>query len=44
VIGLLATGQLNVDPLVGLDVTLDHWQEGFEGMHAGRFAKAVLRP
>jgi L-iditol 2-dehydrogenase len=44
VIGLLASKQIDVDPLVGLDAPLDSWREGFDGMHAGRISKAVLRP
>jgi alcohol dehydrogenase/L-iditol 2-dehydrogenase len=44
VIHLLASGQLNIGPLIGLQTTLDEWQEGFDGMHDGRYAKAVLMP
>ncbi|MDQ2742651.1 MAG: zinc-binding dehydrogenase [Chloroflexota bacterium] len=44
VIALLASGQIDPSPLVGLNGPLDRWQEGFEGMHEGRMAKAVLTP
>lgn len=44
VIALLAGGQLDVSPLVGLQGALSDWKKGFDGMHNGDFAKAVLRP
>lgn len=44
VIGLLASGQLNVGPLVGHESDLSGWKVAFEGMHRGDVAKAVLRP
>ncbi len=44
VIALLASGTLDVAPLVGLRAPLSQWREGFEAMHEGRVAKAVLHP
>ncbi|CAA9270848.1 MAG: Galactitol-1-phosphate 5-dehydrogenase [uncultured Chloroflexia bacterium] len=44
VIALLASGHLDVAPLIGLDTDLPRWKEAFDGMQSGRFAKAVLRP
>lgn len=43
-IALLASGKIDVKPLVGLQLSLEQWRDGFEGMHAGHFAKALLVP
>jgi L-iditol 2-dehydrogenase len=44
VLRLLATGALDVGPLVGGVWPLTEWREAFETMHSGQIAKAVLRP
>jgi L-iditol 2-dehydrogenase len=44
VIRLLATGQINVKPIVGGVWPLAEWHDAFEKMHSGEIAKAVLRP
>ncbi len=44
VIRLLATGQLDVAPVIGGQWQLPHWQEAFETMHGGKIVKAVLVP
>lgn len=44
VIALLASGDLDAAPIVGLRAPLDGWRDGFEEMHAGRVAKSVLLP
>jgi alcohol dehydrogenase/L-iditol 2-dehydrogenase len=44
VIRLLATGKLDVQPIVGGVWPLSEWHEAFEKMHGGSIAKAVLRP
>ncbi len=44
VIRLLATGRLNVKPVVGGIWPLAEWHEAFEKMHSGAIAKAVLKP
>lgn len=44
VLKLLASGQLEIQPLIGGVWGLDQWREAFEAMHAGQVAKAVLHP
>ncbi|MCA9247029.1 MAG: zinc-binding dehydrogenase [Planctomycetales bacterium] len=44
VLGLLGSGQLDVEPITGGIWPLSQWHEAFETMHAGEIAKAVLRP
>ncbi len=44
VIALLASGQLNVDPIIGGFWPLEDWEAAFEIMHSGRVVKAVLKP
>lgn len=44
VLQLLASGQLNVDLVVGGIWPLEQWHDAFEAMHSGQIAKAVLRP
>ena len=44
VIRLLATGKLDVEPIIGGIWPLEEWHEAFEAMHSGRIVKAVLKP
>jgi L-iditol 2-dehydrogenase len=44
VIALLASGALDVRPLVGGVWPMERWQEAFERMHRGEIVKAVLLP
>ena len=44
VLALLASGQLNVKPILGGVWALECWHEAFEKMHGGEIVKAVLRP
>ena len=44
VIGLLASGALDVGPILGGTWPLAQWERAFERMHAGEIAKAVLKP
>jgi alcohol dehydrogenase/L-iditol 2-dehydrogenase len=44
VLRLLATGALDIDPIIGGVWKLDQWHEAFETMHSGSIAKAVLLP
>jgi L-iditol 2-dehydrogenase len=44
VIALLASGALDVEPLVGGVWPLGQWREAFESMESGAIVKAVLRP
>jgi L-iditol 2-dehydrogenase len=44
VVRLLAAGQINLDPIVSCVSPLKGWQDCFDGMHTGRYVKAVLQP
>ena len=44
VLALLASGRLDVRPIVGGVWSLEGWHEAFERMHRGEILKAVLRP
>ena len=44
VIALLASGRLDVAPIVGGVWPLDRWHDAFEQMHSGAVVKAVLSP
>lgn len=44
VLALLASGQLDVSPIIGGVWALSDWHEAFEQMHRGDILKAVLRP
>lgn len=44
VIGLLSTGLLDVQPIIGGVWTLDEWHTAFEKMHRGEVVKSVLKP
>jgi alcohol dehydrogenase/L-iditol 2-dehydrogenase len=44
VISLLASGQLDIDPIIGGYWRLEDWKTAFETMHEGGIVKAVLRP
>ncbi|MCC9643323.1 zinc-binding dehydrogenase [Rhodopirellula sp. JC740] len=44
VLALLASGQLNVKPIIGGVWPLDQWQTGFEKMHRGEVVKSILTP
>ena len=44
VLALLASGRLDVRPIVGGVWPVGAWHEAFETMHAGEVVKAVLRP
>ncbi|MCB0137343.1 MAG: zinc-binding dehydrogenase [Caldilineaceae bacterium] len=42
VLGLMATGQLNLDPMIGGVYPLDDWEVGFHAMEVGENVKSVL--
>ncbi|MFB3827947.1 MAG: zinc-binding dehydrogenase [Bryobacteraceae bacterium] len=42
VIAMLASGQLDITPLIGRVAPLASWRECFEQLHAGEYVKAVL--
>ena len=44
VIRLLASGVLDVRPIIGGRWPLEQWHEAFAAMHSGAIVKAVLRP
>ena len=44
VISLLASGQLNVKPIIGGVWPITEWHEAFEKMHHGEVVKSVLKP
>lgn len=44
VIALLASGQLDVKPIIGGVWPLSDWHEAFEQMHRGAVVKSVLKP
>lgn len=44
VLSLLATGRLDVMPLLNQVSSLTGWRDAFEAMHAGQIVKGVLKP
>ena len=44
VIALLASGALNVKPIIGGVWSIAEWHTAFEKMHTGQIVKAVLKP
>jgi len=44
VIGLLASGALDVKPIIGGVWPIEQWHEAFEKMHKGEVVKSVLKP
>ncbi len=44
VISLLASGQLDVKPIIGGVWPLENWHDAFEKMHDGEVVKAILKP
>ncbi len=44
VLSLLASGQLDVKPIIGGVWELEDWHTAFEAMHSGEVVKSVLKP
>lgn len=44
VLALLASGKLDVTPIIGGVWKMEDWQEAFEQMHSGKVVKSVLKP
>lgn len=44
VLAILASGRINLAPLLGCVSPLDQWREAFEQMHSGAIVKGVLTP
>lgn len=44
VVSMLASGQINLKPIISRVAGLEDWQDCFDGMHDGKYVKAVLAP
>jgi L-iditol 2-dehydrogenase len=44
VIALMASGQLDVKPIIGGIWPITEWQTAFEKMHSGEIVKSILEP
>ena len=44
VLAMMASGQLDIGPLISKTAKLADWQACFEGMHSGEYIKTVLLP
>jgi alcohol dehydrogenase/L-iditol 2-dehydrogenase len=44
VLGMLASGQINLDPILNRVAPLEEWKDCFDAMHRGDLVKAVLKP
>jgi alcohol dehydrogenase/L-iditol 2-dehydrogenase len=44
VVAMLDAGQINLDPIISCVAPLETWRDCFDGMHTGRYVKAVLQP
>lgn len=44
VVPMLTARQINLGPIITEVATLDHWKDCFDGMHSGKYVKAVLCP
>ncbi len=44
VLSLLASGKLDVQPIIGGVWPVTEWQQAFEEMHSGRVVKSILKP
>lgn len=44
VVAMLSTRQINLGPIISQVAALERWKECFDGMHTGKYVKAVLRP
>jgi alcohol dehydrogenase/L-iditol 2-dehydrogenase len=44
VVSMLASGQINLKPIISRVARLEEWQDCFDGMSDGSYVKAVLQP
>lgn len=44
VVSMLASGQINLQPVISRVAGLEDWKDCFDGMHDGAYVKSVLRP
>jgi len=41
---MLASGQINLNPIISRVAGLEDWRDCFDGMHNGNYVKTVLQP
>ncbi len=44
VVAILDAKQINLDPIISRIASFTDWKDCFDGMHAGKYVKAVLQP
>jgi alcohol dehydrogenase/L-iditol 2-dehydrogenase len=44
VVSMLASGQINLKPIISRVAYLEDWKDCFDGMHNGKYVKTVLQP
>ena len=44
VLSMIASGQINLEPVMSRIAGLDEWEECFHKMHSGEYVKAILKP
>jgi alcohol dehydrogenase/L-iditol 2-dehydrogenase len=44
VVSMLASGQINLKPIISRVAGLEDWRDCFDGMSGGNYVKTVLRP
>jgi len=44
VVSMLASGQINLQPVISRIGGLEDWKDCFDGMHDGNYVKSVIRP
>ena len=44
VVSMLASGQINLKPVISRVAGLEDWRDCFDGMHNGNYVKTVLKP
>lgn len=44
VISMIASGQIDLDPIISRSAPMDDWKSCFDGMASGELVKAVLKP
>lgn len=44
VVSMLASGQINLKPIISRVAFLEDWKDCFDGMYGGKYVKAVLQP
>jgi L-iditol 2-dehydrogenase len=44
VVSMLASGQINLKPIISRVAGLEDWKDCFDGMHNGKYVKTVLQP